>query len=165
MHNLMSAFDPLRTLAPTPIVFTMRSIDRAVVGIAAAKIVTLVGLVGFVLGLGLTAIGMPAAWLAWSGALLSVMAFAASYLTARKMQPEINRMAEEGVTTIYMPLLNEGVDVWRPVRAMKITDLGYMVTESPQSDEEWAFQPGHILRCEERQWSGETKLVAVAKAT
>jgi hypothetical protein len=74
-------------------------------------------------------------------------------------------MAEESLTTIYMPLLNEGVDVWRPVEAMKVTELGYMVTENAPSDEEWAFQPGHILRCEERQFSGETRLVAVAKAT
>jgi hypothetical protein len=64
-----------------------------------------------------------------------------------------------------MPLLNEGTDVWRPVEAMKIGELGYMVTENAPPDEEWAFQPGHILRCERRQLNGGTHLVAVAKAT
>ncbi len=64
-----------------------------------------------------------------------------------------------------MPLLNEGTEVWRPVEAMKITDLGYMVTENAPPDEEWAFHPGHILRCEERLVSEGTHLVAVAKAT
>jgi hypothetical protein len=64
-----------------------------------------------------------------------------------------------------MPLLNDGTDVWRPVEAMKITNLGYMVTQPRPAEEEWAFQPGHILRCEERQLSDGPKLVAVAKAT
>jgi hypothetical protein len=64
-----------------------------------------------------------------------------------------------------MPLLNEGTDAWRPVEAMRIDGLGYMVTENAPPDEEWAFQPGNILKCEERQLSGEMKLVAVAKAT
>ena len=64
-----------------------------------------------------------------------------------------------------MPLLNEGTDVWRPVEAMKIGELGYMVTENTPPDEEWAFQPGHILRCELRQLNGGTHLVAVARAT
>jgi len=69
------------------------------------------------------------------------------------------------MTTIHMPLLNEGADVWRPVEAMKIGEIGYMVTENVPPDEEWAFQPGHILRCEERELSGGVHLVAVAKAT
>lgn len=126
---------------------------------------TLAGIVVSILALIMTVFGMPAAWLVWSGALLSATAFAASYLIARRMQPQLDRMAKEGITTIYMPLLDEGTEVWRPVEAMKITDLGYMVTENPQFEGEWAFQPGHILRCEERQLSGETQLVAVAKAT
>jgi hypothetical protein len=135
------------------------------VGVVAAKVLTLVGIFGLVLGLVLTAIGISTVWLAWSGALLSITAFATLLLLARIMQPVLDLSAKEGLTTIYMPLLNEGVDVWRPVEAMKITDLGYMVTENPRPDEEWAFQPGHILRCEERQLSGEACLVAVAKAT
>ena len=134
------------------------------VGIFAAKVLTLVGILAVALGVFLTVTGTPAAWLAWSGALLSVLAFATLRLLARWMQPQLNRLAEEGLTTIYMPLLNDGVDVWRPVEAMKITDLGYLVTENAPADEEWAFQPGSILRCEERQLSGETRLVAVAKA-
>lgn len=161
----MSAIHPLRTLAAAPILAIMPSLGRMFVGMFAAKVLTLVGILAVALGLFLTVIGIPAAWLAWSGALLSVLASATLRLLARRMQPQLNRLAEEGLTTIYMPLLNEGVDVWRPVEAMKITDLGSMVTENAPADEEWAFQPGHILRCEERQLSGETQLVAVAKAT
>ena len=161
----MSAFHPLRTLTTAPILVLMPSPPGMVVGIFAAKALTLVGILAVVVGLVLTVIGLSAAWLTWSGALLSVAAFAALRLIARRMQQRLSRMAEEGLTTIYMPVLNEGDDVWRPVEAMKITDLGYMVTEYAPADEEWAFQPGHILRCEERQLSGETHLVAVEKAS
>jgi hypothetical protein len=143
----------------------MDGLGRKIVSLAAAKVLTLFGLFAFVSGLFLMAIGIPAAWLAWSGALLSGISFAASYLLARSAQPDLNRRAQEGLTTIYMPLLNEGVDVWRPVEAMKITDLGYMVTENARIGEEWAFQPGHILQCEERQLSEGRHLVAVSKAT
>ena len=100
-----------------------------------------------------------------SGELLSVISFAALYVLARWMQPKLDRMAQDGLTTIYMPLLNEGTEVWRPVEAMKITDLGYMVTEPAPPEEDWAFQPGHILRCEERTLRDGIHLVAVAKAT
>ncbi len=45
-------------------------------------------------------------------------------------------------TTIYMPLLNEGTSVWRPILA---TDLGrgrYSITGDPSDDEQWAFATG-----------------------
>ena len=129
------------------------------------KVLTLVGILAFAVGIVLTITGMPTVWLAWSGAALSVVAFASLFLLGRLMQPALDRMSGESITTIYMPLLKEGTDVWRPVEAMKIADLGYMVTENAPPDEEWAFQPGHILRCEERQLSGGSRLVAVAKAT
>lgn len=142
----------------------MRSLGRTFVGLFAAKVLTLVGILALILGLFLSATGTPVAWLAWSGALLSGIAFAALHLLARRVQPDLDCIAQEGLTTIYMPLLNEGVDVWRPVEAMKINDIGYMVTENAPPDEEWAFQPGHILRCEELQLSEGRHLVAVAKA-
>jgi hypothetical protein len=143
----------------------MHSLGRTFAGLIAAKVLTLVGGLALILGLLLSGIGIPAAWLAWSGALLASVAFASIHLLARSVQPDLDLMAQEGLTTIYMPLLNEGVDVWRPVEAMKITDLGYMVTENPPPGEEWVFQPGHILRCEERQLSDGRHLVAVTKAT
>ena len=143
----------------------MRSLGQMFVGIFAAKALTLGGVVALGLGLVLVISGIPAAWLAWSGALLSVMALATLLLLGRRLRPRLDRMSEEHLTTIYMPLVNDGTDVWRPVEAMKIARLGYMVTEDAPPDEQWAFQPGHILRCEERHLSGETHLVAVTKAT
>ncbi|HEU0311193.1 MAG TPA: hypothetical protein VFR36_08255 [Sphingomicrobium sp.] len=143
----------------------MRDLRPLFVAMFAANVLLLVGLAATVLGLALVVAGFPVAWLGWSGAVLTLAAIAARYLLARTMRPALDRMSEDDITTIYMPLLNEGTDVWRPVEAMKIGELGYMVTENAPPEEEWAFQPGHILRCEERQLSGGTHLVAVAKAT
>jgi hypothetical protein len=83
---------------------------------------------------------------------------------ARSVQPELNYRAEEGLTTIYMPILDEGVDVWRPVEAMKITDLGYMLTQDAPRRRvgllAWSY-----IGCEERLLREGTHLVAVGKAT
>ena len=45
-------------------------------------------------------------------------------------------------TTIYMPLLNEGTSVWRPVSALLLGEGRFRVTGAPPDDEEWAFSPG-----------------------
>ena len=136
-----------------------------IVGLIAAKLLSLVGIIALIAGLALIAIGIPAGWLAWSGALLSITAFATLHVLDRGTRAALDRSTQEALTTIYMPLLNEGTDVWRPVEAMKITDLGYMVTQPEPAEEQWAFQPGHILTCEERQLDDGLRLVAVAKAT
>ena len=47
-------------------------------------------------------------------------------------------------TTVYMPLLNEGTDVWRPVKARAFGSGLYRITER-QADEEWAFASGAIV--------------------
>jgi hypothetical protein len=67
-------------------------------------------------------------------------------------------------TTIYIFLLNEGVEVWRPVEAELIEDGIYRIlsVNDDPNDEEWQFQTGMIVRCENKTFSdGETKLVAV----
>lgn len=45
-------------------------------------------------------------------------------------------------TTIYMPLMNEGTDVWRPVLATDLGEGRFQITSEPSVDEEWAFAPG-----------------------
>jgi hypothetical protein len=44
--------------------------------------------------------------------------------------------------TIYMPLLNEGTAVWRPVSALLLGERRFRVTGVPSEDEEWAYAPG-----------------------
>jgi hypothetical protein len=57
--------------------------------VVAAKVLTLVGIFALILGLVLTVTGMPTAWLAWSGASLSVTAFLSLLLLARRMTPTL----------------------------------------------------------------------------
>ncbi|GAA4752525.1 hypothetical protein GCM10023264_19320 [Sphingomonas daechungensis] len=68
------------------------------------------------------------------------------------------------MATIYMPLLNEGVDVWRPVEATALTADTYRVEGDVPDDEEWAFDPGSIVRCESRKLSEGERMTAVAVA-
>lgn len=64
--------------------------------------------------------------------------------------------------TVYVALLNEGVDVWRPVEA-EPTPAGYRLLQTPDcdpDDEAWEFPPGSFVRCEVRRLSSGPALVA-----
>jgi hypothetical protein len=67
------------------------------------------------------------------------------------------------LVTIMMPLLEEGVDVWRPVQAEVLPNGLYRIVSENDSpdDEHWAFKAGAIVGCEERQFDGEQALVAM----
>lgn len=69
--------------------------------------------------------------------------------------------------TIYVALLDEGVDVWRPVEAEELHDSVFrIISENPNpEDEHWEFSPQSIVRCEWRDLSEGPSLVAVARAT
>jgi hypothetical protein len=61
---------------------------------------------------------------------------------------------------IYVALLDEGVDVWRPVEAERLgPDIFRIIGDIPEG-ESWAFQPGDIVRCREKQLSKGALLVA-----
>ncbi len=70
------------------------------------------------------------------------------------------------LVTVMVPLLDEGVDVWRPVHAEVLPDGRYrIVTEnSDPEDERWAFRTGEVVLCQERGLGGESALVVVARA-
>jgi len=59
---------------------------------------------------------------------------------------------------IYMPLLNEGLDVWRPVNAERLTDDTYRVLGEMPADEEWA---GSAVRCEHTIFAEGEGLAAI----
>jgi hypothetical protein len=46
---------------------------------------------------------------------------------------------------IMMPLLDEGVEVWRPVEAEPLDNDRYRIVGPIPDDEEWAFAPGSIV--------------------
>lgn len=69
--------------------------------------------------------------------------------------------------TIYIPLMDEGTDVWRPVSAERVADEIYRVTSTPPDDTEtWEFTTGDTVRCREQSFSsGERRLVAYERFT
>ena len=51
---------------------------------------------------------------------------------------------------IFMPLANEGIEVWAPVKATKIKDNIYKISEVDDYNpeiEEWRFPPGSTVLC------------------
>lgn len=66
-------------------------------------------------------------------------------------------------STIYARLLDEGLDVWRPIAAEKIDDITFEI--APQqcpADEAWEINPGDQVRCSSKETGGERALVAHA---
>lgn len=65
---------------------------------------------------------------------------------------------------IFVALLNEGIDVWRPVSARKLRDSTYNILPGQPydpSDETWQFPPGSIVVCEPRATANGTILAAI----
>jgi hypothetical protein len=70
---------------------------------------------------------------------------------------------EKSDVTIYMPLLLEGTNVWRPVQAKRVADGRYRIIGRVPADETWTFQPGPVVRCENKAFGdGQIGLVPVA---
>lgn len=70
-------------------------------------------------------------------------------------------------TTIYVGLLDEGTDVWRPVKAEPLGNDLYRIdpeTEIP-GDEQWQFGPGDTVRCRERNFDSGSGLEAFETAS
>src|SRR3546814_1086632 len=68
-------------------------------------------------------------------------------------------MSIQETTTIYVALLDEGTDVWRPVQAAQRTDGSYIIlsTNGDPEDEKWQFPSGGIVQCEMKTLSGRSE--------
>ena len=65
---------------------------------------------------------------------------------------------------VYVALLDEGVECWRPVDAAHVREDEYVLGGPVPDDEAWEFQPGELVRCREHRFSdGGTALVAFAR--
>jgi len=64
--------------------------------------------------------------------------------------------------TIYMPLLDEGTDVWAPVQAERLSSGRYRVLGPMPDHETWQFEPGCIVLVEERRFTSGTRGLAAA---
>lgn len=70
------------------------------------------------------------------------------------------------INNIYVRLLNEGTDVWRPTSGEKIAEDIYKILPTKNyhtDDEQWEFAPGTIVKCELQKKSNGKILVAVKK--
>lgn len=70
-------------------------------------------------------------------------------------------------TTVHVRIVDEAVDVWRPVLARAISEHVFrLADEAVPEDEQWAFQPGDEVVVERRTDQGKGDvLIAVARAT
>jgi hypothetical protein len=71
-----------------------------------------------------------------------------------------------GTEQIYVGLLDEGVDVWRPVRAEHLRENVYRIVNQPydREVESWQFEPGDEVVCELIESSEGRILAATRKA-
>jgi hypothetical protein len=67
--------------------------------------------------------------------------------------------------TIYVALLGEGVDVWRPVDAIRVGEDLFRIIGTPADETEaWQFPAGSLVRCAFREFQGGNGLVAYERA-
>jgi hypothetical protein len=68
--------------------------------------------------------------------------------------------------TIYVALLDEGVDVWRPVMARRLSDGTYLILEQDydRSTETWQFEPGAVVKGRVEKRNGRQITVATEAA-
>ncbi len=68
-------------------------------------------------------------------------------------------------TEVHVRILDEAVDVWRPVKAHPISEHVFRLSGDPApEDEQWAFAPGDEVVVERRRADQGSVLVAVARA-
>ena len=69
------------------------------------------------------------------------------------------------MATIYMRLLNEGTNTWRPVAAEHLNRDTFRVIGPMRDDEDWAFPPGSVVTVAHHVFAdGSSGTVAVALA-
>lgn len=64
---------------------------------------------------------------------------------------------------IYIRLLDEGTEVYRPVKAMKVSKNIYKINSKPSDDEVWEFLYGDHLICKDKKCSDDLLFCAVEK--
>jgi hypothetical protein len=71
-------------------------------------------------------------------------------------------------TVVYVRLLDEGTEVWRPARATPLADGTFEIAEPDDYDPEtetWEFPPHTRVKCVSKKFAdGDKALVAVAVA-
>jgi hypothetical protein len=69
------------------------------------------------------------------------------------------------MATIYMQVLNEGTNVWRPVQATAVTSDTYRVEGNMPTYEDWAFAPNSLVHCRRTSFiDGRERMTVVGPA-
>lgn len=63
--------------------------------------------------------------------------------------------------SVYVALLDEGTDTWRPIAAERVGPGLFRLLGAVPPGESWRFKPGDVVRCQGRLLSGRLVLVAV----
>lgn len=69
---------------------------------------------------------------------------------------------------VFIKIIDEGADVWRPVSAIGLASGAYVLLRPEDydaKDEKWEFLPGHLVRCELRKSGDNSILVAISLAS
>lgn len=69
------------------------------------------------------------------------------------------------IVIVYVKLLDEGTDAWRPVQARHLHDHCFLLLGKPKDEEIWEFITGSTVICEHRELSGGICEVAVRLAS
>jgi hypothetical protein len=69
------------------------------------------------------------------------------------------------VVTVYVRLLDEGTDVWRPVQARRLNGQNVLLLGKPEAGEIWEFPSGAAVVCERREFDDGAGEVAVRLAS
>jgi len=70
------------------------------------------------------------------------------------------------IVQVYVGLLDEGIDVWRPVQAEHVEGNTYRILDQPydRAVESWQFEPGDEVVCEPKGFAEGRHLAAIRKA-
>ena len=72
---------------------------------------------------------------------------------------------EEGQIEIHVRLLNEGTEVARPTKAVRLPNGLFKLLPTPGFDsnnEHWEFPPGSIVAVQSQIWSSGEVMLAIA---
>ena len=75
-------------------------------------------------------------------------------------------MTQQTIAKIYVALLDEGTDVWRPTEATALGQGLYKLLPTPNYDPEdeiWEFLPGSIVRVKPKMFRDGEELVAIER--
>jgi len=75
----------------------------------------------------------------------------------------LERQSMDETCTVYVSLLDEGTDVWRPVEAIRIGENMWRLCGPIPEDETWQFQPNDVVKCEEKWLSDGLHFCAVER--